>query len=98
MGEFSAGSLIESYHYQSTWAISDRALMAGFLIIWLKRCILSSEKISTDMILPTVLLCFNHGIALLLALMAGINRGLRDLVSSFTAMHKKVSQSKTKKP
>src|SRR3954471_19574165 len=98
MGEFSAGSLIESFHYQSTWAISDCALMVSFLMIWLKRCILPAEKIGTDVILPAVLLCFNHGIALLLALMTGIHRGLRDLVSSFTGMHKKVSQSKTKKP
>src|SRR4051812_9191613 len=72
--------------------------MPGFLMIWLKRCILPAEKIGADMILPAVLLCFNHGIALLPVLMAGIHRGLRDLVSSFTGMHKKVSQSKTKKP
>ena len=30
--------------------------------------------------------------------MAGIHRGLRDLVSSFTAMHKKASHPKAKKP
>src|SRR4051812_3367080 len=98
MGEFPAGSLIESYHYQSTRAISDRALMASFLMIWLKRCILPVENIGADVILPAVVLCFNHGIALLPALMARIHRGLRDLVSSFTSMHKKVSQPRGKKP
>src|SRR3954463_5602741 len=96
IGEFPVGSLIESYHYQSTRAISDLALMAGFLMIWLKRCILPAEKISADVILPAVLLCFNHGIALLPALMASIHRGLRDLVSSFTAVSKKASNPKAK--
>src|SRR4051812_212379 len=72
--------------------------MPGFLMIWLKRCILPAEKIGADVLLLAVLLCFNHGIALLPALMAGIHRGLRDLVNSFTGMHRKVSQLKTKKP
>src|SRR3954467_7689926 len=97
MGEFSIGFLIESCHYQSTLTISDRALMAGFLMIWLKRCILPAEKIGADVVLPAVLLCFNHSIAILPALMAGIHRGLRDLVNSFTGLHKKAPQPKTRK-
>src|SRR4051812_7273735 len=72
--------------------------MPGFLMIWLKRCILPAEKIGADVLLPAVLLCFNHGIALLPALMAGIYRGLWDLMSSFTGMHKKGFQFKTTKP
>src|SRR4051812_16338263 len=97
MNEFVVGSLIESYHYQSTVILSDRALMAGFLMIWLKRCILPAEKISADVVLPAVLLCFNHSIALLPALMAGIHRGLRDLVNSFMGLHKKTPQPRTRK-
>src|SRR4051812_36800445 len=72
--------------------------MAGFLIIWLKRCVLPAEKISANVIFPAVLLCFNHGIALLPTIMANIHRGLIELVSSFTAVHKKASLSKAKKP
>src|SRR3954468_4233499 len=77
--------------------ISDRVLVAGFLMIWLKRCILPVEKIGVDVVLPAVLLCFNHSIALLPALMAGIHRGLMDLVNSFTGLPKKGSQTKTRK-
>src|SRR4051812_41650556 len=65
MGEFPIGFLIESYHYQSTRAISERALMVGFLMIWLKRCILPAENINADVVLPTVILCFDHNTALL---------------------------------
>src|SRR4051812_24353583 len=97
MNEFVVGSLIESYHYQSTVILSDRALMAGFLMIWLKCCILPAEKIGADVVLPAVLLCFNHSIALLPALMAGIHRGLRDLVNCFMGWHKKAPQAKPRK-
>ena len=71
--------------------------MAGFLMIWLKRCILPAEKIGADVVLPAVLLCFNHRITLLPALMASIHYGLRDLVSSFTAVPKKAPNPKVKK-
>src|SRR5436853_1059345 len=92
-----AGSLVESYHYQSTRTISRRALMAGFLMLWLKRCILPAEKISANVILPAVLLCFNHSVALLPALIANIHCGLRSVINSFMAAPKGITNSKTKK-
>src|SRR5436853_7562390 len=92
-----AGSLVESYHYQSKRTISRRALMAGFLMLWLKRCILPAEKISADVILPAVLLFFNHGIALLPALMANIHCGLRGVINSFMAALKGIANSRAKR-
>ena len=31
--------IFESFHHQAKIPISDRALLAGFLMLWLKRCV-----------------------------------------------------------
>ena len=61
----------ESFHYQAKVLISDRALLAGFLKLWLKRCVvptLPHEVIIADMVYPAVLLAHGKSIALLLAM------------------------------
>jgi len=52
--------VFESFHHQAP--MSDRALLAGFLMLWLKRCAvltLPHEVIVADMVYPTALLA--HG-------------------------------------
>ena len=48
---FEPDTLFESYHHQARTPISSRALLAGFLILWLKRCVV--PRCHTKLLLPT---------------------------------------------
>jgi len=66
--------------------MSNRALLAGFLMLWLKRCVvpmLLHEVIVADVVYPAVLLAHGKSIALLSVMVAGIQSGLRALTKSF---------------
>jgi len=63
--------------------MSNWALLAGFLILWLKRCVVSTllyEVIVADVVYPAVLLFHGKSIALL---PARIQNGLRAIMKSF---------------
>jgi len=80
---FRPDTVFESFHHQARVPISDRALLAGFLMLWLKRCVvptLSHEVIIAEVVYPTVLLAYGKSIALLPAMVAGIQSGLQALV------------------
>jgi len=82
---FRPNTVFESFHHQARVPISDRALLAGFLILWLKRCVvptLPHEVIIADVVYPAVLLAYGKSIALLPAMVAEIQSGLRVLVKS----------------
>jgi len=54
-------------------------------MLWLKRCvapILPHEVVVADMVCPAVLLAYGKSIALLLAMIAGIQSGLWALIKS----------------
>jgi len=58
---FKPGTVFESFHYQAKTHIFNRALLVGFLILWLKRCvvpILFHEVIVANVVYPIVLLAF----------------------------------------
>ena len=77
---FKPDTIFESFHHQAQVPISDRALLVGFLMLWLKRCVVSTlphEVIIADVVYPTVLLAYGRSIALLPAMVAGIQSGLR---------------------
>ena len=81
--------IFESFHYQAWILISDRALLAGFLMMWLKRCVvpaLPHEVIVADVLYPAVFLAHEKSIALLPAMVARIQSGLRALTKSFYQM------------
>jgi len=83
---FEPDTIFESYHHQARIPISDRALLAGFLMLWLKRCVvptLPHEVIVADVVYPAVLLAHGSPIALLQAVAAGIQSGLRALTQNF---------------
>ena len=74
------------HHYQAKVPMSDRALLAGFLMLWLKRCVvpaLPHEVIISGVVYPAVLLAHGKSIVLLPAMVAGIQSGLRALTKSF---------------
>ena len=70
---FKPDVVFDSFHHQARIPISDRALQTGFLMLWLKRCIvltLPHEIIIADVVYPMVLLAHDRSLALLPA-MAG---------------------------
>jgi len=72
---FKLDTVFESFHHQAKIPMSDRALLAGFLMLWLKRCVVSTllhEVIITDMVYPAVLLAHEKSIALLPAMVSRI--------------------------
>ena len=80
------GTVFESFHYQAKTHISNRALLAGFLMLWLKRCIvptLCHEVIVADVIYPDILLAFSQNVALLPAIVGCIQSRLRVLSKMF---------------
>ena len=83
---FKPDTVFESFHHHARIPISGWALLAGFLMLWLKRCVvptLSHEVIIADVAYPAVLLAHRKSIALLPAMVAGIQSGLRALAKSF---------------
>ena len=58
---FRPGTVFKSFHYQAKTPISKRALLAGFLMLWLKRCIVPThlhEVIVADVVYPAIFLAF----------------------------------------
>ena len=56
---FRPGTVFESFHHQAKAPISNRALLAGFLMLWLKQCIvptLPHEAIIVDVVYSAVML------------------------------------------
>jgi len=77
---FRPGIVFKSFHYQGKTLISSRALLVGFLMLWLKQCVvltLSYEVIVADVVYPAVLLAFGQNISLLTAMKGCIQSGLR---------------------
>jgi len=76
---FKTDTIFNSFHYQAKIPISDRALLAGFLMLWLKRCvmpILPHEVIVADVAYPTVLLAHGRSLSLLFAMIDCLQSGL----------------------
>ena len=68
---FKPDTVFESFHHQARVPISDRALLVGFLMLWLKCCVvptLSHEVIIADVMYPAALLAYEKSIALLPAM------------------------------
>jgi len=83
---FKPDVIFESFHHQDKTSISDRALLAGFFMLWLKRCVVSTlpyEVIIADVVYPVILLGHGKSIALLPTIVARIQSGLWVLMKSF---------------
>jgi len=53
-GIYEKGDILRSFHHQARQPMSQKAFLAEFLSVWLKRCVVPS--LSSDVVLPTVLL------------------------------------------
>jgi len=83
---FKPDTVFESFHHQAKVPMSDRALLAGFLMLWLKRYVvptLPHKVIVAGVVYPAVLLAHGKSIALLPAMVTGIQSGLHALTKSF---------------
>ena len=83
---FRPGTIFESFHHQAKTPISNRALLVGFLILWLNRCVVPTlpyEVIVADVVYLAVLLAFGWGIAPLPTMVGCIQSGLRALAGTF---------------
>jgi len=75
---FKPDTVFEIFHHQAKVLMSDRALLEGCLMLWLKRCVvptLSHKVIVADVVYLTVLLAHEKSIALLPAMVAGFRVG-----------------------
>ena len=83
---FKPDTIFDSFHHQARIPISNRALLAGFLILWLKRCvvpILPHEFIVADVVYLAVLIAYSQSLSLLPAMVDCLQSGLRVLCQSF---------------
>jgi len=83
---FKPNTVFDSFHHQAKIPISDRALLAGFLMLWLKRCVvptLAHEVIVTDVVYLVVLLAYSRPLDLLSAMVDCLQSGLQILCQSF---------------
>jgi len=81
-----SGTVFESFYHQAKTPIFNRALLARFLMLWLKRYVvltLSHEVIMVDVVYPAVLLAFGQSIALLSTMVGCIQSELRALAKTF---------------
>ena len=80
---FKAGDTFESFHHQAGNAISEKALLAGYLMLWLKRCVVPSstnfDMLVAEVIYPAVCLAYGRPYSLLTAMIACTQSGLRKL-------------------
>jgi len=74
-GIYEKGGTFKSFHHHARQTIFRKALWAGFLSVWLKRCLVLSPRY--DAILPTTLLLvvrlvYGRSLGLLLAMVCCI--------------------------
>jgi len=75
----------DSFHHQAKISISDRALLMGFLMLWLKQYVvptLPHEVIVADVVYLAVL-AHRRSLGFLLAMINCLQSGLRVLCRSF---------------
>jgi len=83
---FKPDTVFDSFHHQEKILISDRALLTGFLMLWLKRCIvpmLPYEVIISDVVCLAVLLVYGRSLGLLSAMVGCLQSGLQVLCRRF---------------
>ena len=85
-GKYHEGDAFKSFHHQTRHPFSPRAVLAGFLSVWLKKCVVPSaprENISPVALSSAVRLVFKKPLGLLPAMVCNIQHGLRALTVAF---------------
>lgn len=85
-GSIAAGTTLHSFHFQAQYPVSQKALLVGYLTLWLKKCVVPSwprDGISPVVLLPAVQLAFGKPLGLLPAMVCSIQHDLRKLTYNF---------------
>ena len=85
IGPYEPGELFKSYHHQDWLPLSRQAILAGYLSLWLKRCIIPSpprDGISSMACFPAIQLVFGEALGLLSVMVCYIQRGHRMLTKA----------------
>ena len=80
------GDKFKSFHRHAKHPISRKALLAGSLSVWLKKCVIFSPPHDGSLswvLLPAVQVAHGKPLGLLPAIVCGIQRGLRALTEAF---------------
>jgi len=83
---YKKGDRFKSFHRQANHPMSRKALLASFLSVWLKKCIVSSplhDEILSWVLFSAVQLAHGKPLGLLPAMVCYIQRGLRALTKAF---------------
>ncbi|ONK72726.1 uncharacterized protein A4U43_C04F22500 [Asparagus officinalis] len=86
-GDFAAGTKFQTFLWQTLKPIRPMMLLAGYLAIWLKKCVVSyqsADVLPLEVLYPTVLLTHQKNLSLLTVMTTDIHRGLCQIVSAFT--------------
>lgn len=81
---FKAGTIFQSFHYQVQPPISDRGLISGFLMIWLKRCVVPSipqDAIAFEVVYLAILRAHEKPLELLPAMVCKLQNGFQELAT-----------------
>ncbi|ONK58444.1 uncharacterized protein A4U43_C09F12830 [Asparagus officinalis] len=84
---FPAGTKFKSFLWHATAPIRPMALLAGYLAIWLKKCVVpyrSGDILPLEVLYPAIQLAYKKELSLLPVMVANIHRGLRQISSAFT--------------
>ncbi|XP_020250925.1 uncharacterized protein LOC109828310 [Asparagus officinalis] len=93
-GAFPAGTKFRSFLCRAQKSIKPRSLLAGYLALWLKKCVVPhqcSDALPLEVLFPAVQLAHGRELSLLPAMVASIHCGLRSVVRSFTQVGPKPS-------
>ncbi|ONK73126.1 uncharacterized protein A4U43_C04F27520 [Asparagus officinalis] len=84
---FPAGTKFKSFLWHTTASIQPMTLLASYLAIWLKKCVVpyqSNDIFPLEVLYPAVQLAYKKELLLLPVMVANIHRGLRQISSAFT--------------
>ncbi|ONK78190.1 uncharacterized protein A4U43_C02F15480 [Asparagus officinalis] len=102
---FPAGTKFKSFLWHATASIQPMTLLAGYLAIWLKKCVApyqSGDIMPLEVLYLVVQLAYKKELSLLPVMVANIHRGLRQISSTFTqkedALSAKIPLSKVELP
>ena len=85
-GIYEKGNTFKSLHRQASRPMSRKVLLAGFLSVWLKKCVISSpphDEISSMAIFLAIQVVHGRALGLLPAMICSIQHGLRTLTETF---------------
>ncbi|ONK72574.1 uncharacterized protein A4U43_C04F20830 [Asparagus officinalis] len=92
--DFPVGTKFHTFLWRTMKPILPMTLLAGYLIIWLKKCVVPyqpTDVLPVEVLYPAVQLAYRKNLSLLPAMIAGIHRGLRQMISTFTQKGSKPS-------